>query len=172
MLSKLFCSILQLIQSVQTVSYTHLEPQMTTFSKQAQKTPLMIGSVFGEMSFSQINFNKQTMSEEEMKTILQKQYHEHTEKIISAFQKAYPDKKIIDVLSIDTIFRPLSKDYLQVKAKYQQEMCIRDSLGIALYLQDGKSFEELLADADEALYQAKQTKQCYCFYHTINVNQE
>ena len=47
-----------------------------------------------------------------MKTILQKQYHEHTEKIISAFQKAYPDKKIIDVLSIDTIFRPLSKDYL------------------------------------------------------------
>ena len=114
------------------------EPQMTTFSKQAQKTQLMIGSVFGEMSFSQINFNKQTMSEEEMKTILQKQYHEHTEKIISAFQKAYPDKKIIDVLSIDTIFRPLSKDYLQVKAKYQQAPTYNYLFALDFPIQHGK----------------------------------
>lgn len=55
---------------------------------------------------------------------------------------------------------------------HNDKMTCSNSLGIALYLQDGKSFEELLADADEALYQAKQTKQCYCFYHTINVNQE
>ena len=37
---------------------------------------------------------------------------------------------------------------------HNDKMTCSNSLGIALYLQDGKSFEELLADADEALYQS------------------
>lgn len=114
------------------------EPQMTSFSEQAKKTSLMIGSVFGEMSFAQVDFNKQTMREEEMKAILQQHYHENTDKVIDAFQKAYPDKKIIDVLSIDTIFRPLSKDYLQAKANYQDAPTYNYLFALDFPMQHGK----------------------------------
>lgn len=96
------------------------EPQMTHFTEQAKKTPLIIGTVFGEMSFGAPEFNKYEMSEEQMEAMLQGAFKENTPKVIEAFKKAYPDKKITDVLSIDTIFRPLTKIYANAKAEHRE----------------------------------------------------
>lgn len=96
------------------------EPQMTSFSEQAKNTPLMIGSVFGEFAFAPIEYNKYQLSEEDMIDLLKEKFKDHTEGIVEAFKKAYPGKKIVDVLHLDTLFRPLTKDYIQAKAKYTQ----------------------------------------------------
>ena len=114
------------------------EPQITGFSEQAQKTPLMIGSVFGEMSFAAVDFNKQQLTNQEMISILQKQYKGNTDLIVETFQKAYPNKKIIDLLSIDTIFRPLTKDYVQAKSNYQMAPTYNYIFALDFPIQHGK----------------------------------
>ena len=96
------------------------EPQMTLFTEQAKKTPLMVGTVFGEMSFAPVTYNKLKPSEQEMIDILHSHFKDQTQNIIEAFLKAYPDKKIIDLLNIDTLFRLMSKQLISAKSKYQQ----------------------------------------------------
>ncbi|MEG0367071.1 MAG: carboxylesterase family protein, partial [Coprobacillus sp.] len=96
------------------------EPQMTEFTNQAKNTPLMVGTVFGEMSFAPVDYNKNKLSEEEMIEMIRDKFKDKTEDIIEAFHKAYPHKKIVDVLSIDTLFRPTTKQLVQAKSKYQQ----------------------------------------------------
>lgn len=97
------------------------EPQMTSFTDKAKTTPLMIGTVFGEfMSFAPSGFNKQEMSEEACIKVLEERFGEHTKAIVEAFKEAYPDKSLLDVLCVDTIFRPLSKDMIEAKAVYQE----------------------------------------------------
>ena len=52
--------------------------------------------------------------------ILHSHFKDQTQNIIEAFLKAYPDKKIIDLLNIDTLFRLMSKQLISAKSKYQQ----------------------------------------------------
>lgn len=97
------------------------EAHMTSFTNKAKETPLMVGTVFGEFAgFVAPPYDKTKMSDEQMKAVIEKVFGEKTEIVIQAFQKAYPDKKIIDVLNIDTLFRPLSKDLINAKAQYTQ----------------------------------------------------
>lgn len=65
-----------------------------------------------------------------------------------------------------------SKEYVENKAKVLLESFAKNpyaahiSIGMALYCIDGKTFEELLHNADQALYQAKEMgKNTYAFYH-------
>lgn len=96
------------------------EPQVTEFSEKAKKTPLLIGSVFGEMSFVPSTYDKYSMSEEEMMSMIRAKFNDNTEAVVELFKQAYPDKKIIDILQVDTLFRPLSKDYARAKAQYSE----------------------------------------------------
>lgn len=54
----------------------------------------------------------------------------------------------------------------------KNQITCSNSMGIALYPQDAKTFESLLQKADQALYHAKHTKECYCFYQTIHENKK
>lgn len=97
------------------------EAHMTSFSEKAKKTPLMVGTVFGEFtSFAAAPYDKSEMSEEDMRTLLKERFKDKTDDIIHTFQKAYPNKKIIDIINIDTLFRPLSKALINAKAQYLQ----------------------------------------------------
>ncbi|MFV0254547.1 MAG: carboxylesterase/lipase family protein [Erysipelotrichaceae bacterium] len=91
------------------------EPQMTSFSEKAKTTPLMIGTVFGEFSFAPIKYNKYQLTEPEMLNILKEKFKDGTDLIVAEFKKAYPDKKIVDVLHLDTLFRPLTKEYIKAR---------------------------------------------------------
>ena len=72
------------------------------------------------MSFAPVTYNKLKLSEQEMIDILHSHFKDQTQNIIEAFLKAYPDKKIIDLLNIDTLFRLMSKQLISAKSKYQQ----------------------------------------------------
>ena len=97
------------------------EAQMTGFSEQAKNTPLMVGTVFGEFnSFAPSNINKYELSDEQMIQMLKGRFGDKTDGIVEAFRQAYPNKKIIDVLSLDPLFRPLSKELVRAKSQYSE----------------------------------------------------
>lgn len=97
------------------------EPQVTYFSEQAKKTPLIVGSVYSEFaSLNPAPFNKQELTIDEMRQILSARFKDKTEKIIESFKIAYPDKKIVDALFIDPFFRDSSKELVKAKAKYKE----------------------------------------------------
>lgn len=97
------------------------EPQVSGYTEQAKHTPLIVGTVFGEFSgFAPSPFNKQAMSKDEMMAVLKELYGDRTEEAVQAFEVAYPDKKIIDLLHVDSIFRPESKVFVDTKAEYRE----------------------------------------------------
>lgn len=97
------------------------EAHITHFTKQAKTIPLMVGTVFGEfVGFAPNPYNKEEISIEETVKVLKDRFKEDAEGIIAGFKAAYPDKKLIDVLSVDTIFRPLSKELVNAKAAYRE----------------------------------------------------
>jgi len=50
------------------------------------------------------------------KRLIQEQLGEKADGVITAFQKAYPDKNIVDLLFIDTIFRTGALEYADLRA--------------------------------------------------------
>ena len=81
------------------------EPHITGFTEHAKTIPMMVGSVIGEFAFMPLFFNKYEMTEEEQRAVVEEKYHEYTDQLIDLFKKAYPGKKITDLVSLDCIFR-------------------------------------------------------------------
>ena len=54
-------------------------------------------------------FNKYELSDDEMEALVKEQYGERTGEVIELFKKSYPDKKVVDLLSIDRLVRAPSK---------------------------------------------------------------
>lgn len=69
----------------------------------------MIGSVFGEFAFAQTPYKKDELTAEEERKLLEEKFGENTDKLTELFAKAYPDKRAIDLLTLDRIFRAPSK---------------------------------------------------------------
>ena len=90
------------------------------FRKHAYQIPLMIGTVFGEVSFNAPDFNKYELTDEEIRTILAKTYGNRTNEVIDAFATAYPGKNPTDVLSLDRFLRQPSKRIAQLHAEGKQ----------------------------------------------------
>lgn len=86
------------------------EPLIHGFTEHAKTIPLMIGSVFGEFAFAPATYNKHELSAEEERELLHKRFGERTQELMDLFAKAYPEKKAIDLLSLDRIFRTPSKE--------------------------------------------------------------
>lgn len=97
--------------------YYYGEPLIHGFTEHAKTIPLMIGSVFGEFAFAPATYNKQELSAEREKEMLVKRFGEHTQELIDLFVKAYPEKKAIDLLSLDRIFRTPSKELAKLLAE-------------------------------------------------------
>ncbi|MDH8276322.1 hypothetical protein QIG69_28620, partial [Klebsiella pneumoniae] len=53
----------------------------------------------------------------EMTAIVSKVFGEHTEEVLAAFAKAYPDKNPTDVLNVDRVMRQPSKKLAAMHAK-------------------------------------------------------
>lgn len=97
------------------------EGQEVGFTDFAKTVPVMIGSVFGEFgSFNPLPIDKYHTSQEEQYKLVEQRYHDHTSQIVEEFKQAYPEKQIADLLVLDTVFRPINKKFIDVKANDPQ----------------------------------------------------
>lgn len=96
--------------------YYYGNPLSVGFREHAYDIPVMVGSVFGEFAFNPSEFDKTSLTVEEMKAIIAKVYGDHTDKIIQAFENAYPGKNPTDLLSVDRVMRQPSKKLARLHA--------------------------------------------------------
>ena len=95
------------------------EPIRNGFRPETRHIPLMIGSVFGEFtSFSPLPFDRNSLPESEQIQIIRKTWGEKpAEALIPLFRRAYPERKVIDLLRLDFIFRVPEIQYIAERAK-------------------------------------------------------
>ena len=98
-------------------SYYLGEPLITGLRDQAKKIPVLIGTVFGEFAFGSAGFHKHQLSEEQEMAMLRTQFGEDTDAMAEQFKKAYPDKKLTDLLVLDRVFRVPSKALAKLYAE-------------------------------------------------------
>lgn len=86
------------------------------FREHAFEIPVMVGSVFGEFAFLPSEYDKNKLTEEQIRQIVGTVYGEHTEEMIEVFQKAYPGKNPTDLLFVDRVMRQPSKAIAKLHA--------------------------------------------------------
>ncbi len=95
------------------------EPVTHGFRKETSEIPLMIGSVFGEFtSFAPMPWDREHMTEEEQIRLIEKTWGEGPAgSLIPLFREAYPERKVVDLLRLDAIFRLPEIDYIAERSK-------------------------------------------------------
>lgn len=78
--------------------------------------PVMIGTTLHEFTASTYVPALKELSKEEIVANLKQRYGEHTEDFLTAFEKAYPDYKPIDLLDTDLIFRPSAVEQARLES--------------------------------------------------------
>ena len=96
------------------------EPQFEGWRERSKKVPMMVGSVIAEMGFMPSGYNKYEMTDEEMKAVIVERYGDYADQLIEEFKKAYPDKKFVDLTSLDTFCRPGTKFFVDQKAAFPE----------------------------------------------------
>ena len=94
-------------------------PAVYGFRKETQDVPLLVGTVYGEFtSFGPAPFDKHTMTEEEQKKALLKYLDEKTlEELTALYKAAYPERPLVDLIRVDTLFRGPVIEYMKLRAK-------------------------------------------------------
>ena len=104
--------------------YIPAHPVEGGFPEQARDIPLLIGTVLNEwttmpqlaqMATSQSD-NKNTWTEEQVKAKLAEKYGDKAEAVVKAFLKAYPHKKAVDALYVDSWLRTRAAKTANIKA--------------------------------------------------------
>lgn len=114
------------------------EPLLTGFTDHAKTIPLMIGTVYGEFAFGTLPFNKAELSRAQMLDILRAQYAERTEEAAALFEAAYPSKKLVDLLTLDRVFRAPSKRLARQLAEGGQACAYLYNFTLDFPIQQGK----------------------------------
>jgi para-nitrobenzyl esterase len=92
------------------------EPLLEGFTEHAKTIPFMVGSVFGEFAFRRFPYDKNSMTEAEMLAALTDKYGARAGELADCFRKAYPGKKVIELLALDRVFRAPSKELAALAA--------------------------------------------------------
>jgi para-nitrobenzyl esterase len=92
------------------------DPLQTGFSEFAKTFPTMVGSVIAEFGFGPGVPGRRELSPEARRAKVAERYGAHTDELIALFKKAYPGKNELDVLNLDTVFRPGTLRYIERKA--------------------------------------------------------
>lgn len=95
------------------------DPLLHGFRKETKDVPLLVGSVFGEFaSFSPLPYDREALTEEEQRVLIRKAWGENAaEALIPLFNAAYPERKTIDLLRLDFIFRAPEIRYIRERSK-------------------------------------------------------
>lgn len=86
------------------------------FTEHAKTIPVIAGTVLGEFSMAPLPFNKKEIEADKLEEILTERFGKDTQELITAFGKAYPDKSPADLLTLDTIFRVPTKNFVKALA--------------------------------------------------------
>ena len=91
------------------------DPVVYGFSKQAKQTPMIVGSVFSEFFTLPDCYPRWAMNDEDMVRAVGKELGEdRKDSLIRLFQTAFPEKKIIDLLTYDCgAARGAAKEFIQ-----------------------------------------------------------
>lgn len=90
------------------------------FCERAREIPLMVGSVFGEFDFDHGIDGKETYPQEKIRQMIGAQLGEGAEEIAALFRKTYPDKHILDLLSLDNFIRSTEIDLIKERSKTKE----------------------------------------------------
>lgn len=91
------------------------DPLIHPFREETAHIPLLVGSTFGEFNapFS-YGINKHGISEEEAKVKIKETLGDSlASEVVPLFKEAYPDRPLIDVLSMDYMFRSYIRSYMK-----------------------------------------------------------
>lgn len=83
------------------------------FTDHGKDIPLILGTVFGEFAMMPLPFFKDELPEEALKDILEQRFQGHAEELREEFRNAYPGKNLVDLLTLDTIFRCPAKQFVK-----------------------------------------------------------
>lgn len=97
------------------------DPRLVGFTEHAKTIPTMVGTVLGEfLAFAPGFKNRHTASYEEQEALVNEKFGEYAPELIEHFRKAYPDKPLFDLLTLDSIFRVPSKEFIQGRSQHPQ----------------------------------------------------
>ena len=90
------------------------DPLEVPFRPETSRIPLLVGSTFGEFdAFRALSYRKYRMAENEMNEQLAGEFGEDLSRLLPLFERAYPDRKIIDLLALDAMFRNYIISYMK-----------------------------------------------------------
>ena len=95
------------------------DPLIHGFRKETAHIPLLVGSVFGEFSsFVPLPWDRETLTEEAQERMIGDAIGEKpAQDLIPLFREAYPERKTIDLLRLDVIFREPEIRYIRERSK-------------------------------------------------------
>ena len=88
------------------------------FREESRNIPVINGTVLGEFSFMRFLGDKSRYSEEQKLQMIRDQYQEDADRVLEEFRKVYPDKDILYALSVDAMFRPPTRSFVQARADW------------------------------------------------------
>jgi para-nitrobenzyl esterase len=96
------------------------DPLQTEFSSFAKKFPTMVGSVIAEFGFAPGIPGREKLPPASRREKIAEKYGNYADELIALFKKAYPGKNELDLLTLDTLFRPATLRYIEKKASVSQ----------------------------------------------------
>ncbi len=95
------------------------EPVANGFREETKDIPLLVGSVYGEFtSFVPAPWQGEELTEEEQTARIRGMLGgEGADALIPLFREAYPERRLIDLLRLDFIFRAPEIDYIAERSK-------------------------------------------------------
>ncbi len=97
-------------------------PEAAGFRKETARIPLLVGTVYGEFtSFVPTPYDKHRMSVEEGKAKVEEVLgKEAAEQLFPLFEKAYPERNPVDLLTLDFLFRSPASAYIRQRSALNQ----------------------------------------------------
>jgi len=96
------------------------DPRVIGFTEHAKTIPVLIGTVMCEFAFGPGIAGKHSLSEDEVRPMIEKMYGDKSGELIELYKKAYPDKHLSDLLFIDSFFRLPTIDFIRKKAQHKE----------------------------------------------------
>ncbi len=116
------------------------DPLEVGFTDHAKTVPTMVGTVVAEFSFGPGIPKKNELSEAERRAVVVGKYgEEHADELIDLFKTAYPGKNIVDLNVVDTMFRPASLQYLDLRCQATESPVYSYMFALDFSIDDGKA---------------------------------
>lgn len=93
------------------------DPSQVGFRDHAKQIPVMVGTVMCEFAFGPGLPDKEKLTEEEIGVFLKERFGEGWRELADLYKQAYPDKNLSYLLSVDSMFRPATSEYIDLRAE-------------------------------------------------------